>query len=163
MLWAQMFGKWRLGTCDNVWHHFFDLKIKANKRSKICHSPDYKNETATQLWSSAWILSLPERVFSSEGQLFLVLEHIFCEKVYHLVAQSRPLCDPMDCSLPGFSRQEYWSGLPCPPSGDLTKPGIEPRYSALQVHSLPSEPPGKPMNTTVGSLSLLQGNFLTQA
>ena len=104
MLWAQMFGKWRLGTCDNVRHHFFDLKIKANKRSKICHSPDYKNETATQLWSSAWILSLPERVFSSEGQLFLVLEHIFCERVYHLVAQSRPaLCDPMDCSLPGSS------------------------------------------------------------
>ena len=27
------------------------------------------------------------------------------------------LCDPMDCSLPAFSRQEYWSGLPCPPPG----------------------------------------------
>ena len=28
----------------------------------------------------------------------------------------------------GFSRQEYWSGLPCPPSGDLTDPGIEPAF-----------------------------------
>ena len=40
------------------------------------------------------------------------------------------LCDPMDCSPPdssvhGFSRQEYWSGLPFPTPGDLPKPGIE--------------------------------------
>ena len=33
----------------------------------------------------------------------------------------------------GFSRQEYWSGLPCPPPGDLPKPGIEPRSPTLQV------------------------------
>ena len=33
----------------------------------------------------------------------------------------------LHASLPmGFSRQEYWNGLPCPPSGDLPKPGIEP-------------------------------------
>ena len=44
----------------------------------------------------------------------------------------------------GFSRQEYWSGLPCPPPGDLPNPGIQPRSLALQVVSLPSEPPGKP-------------------
>ena len=41
------------------------------------------------------------------------------------------LCDLMDCSLPGtlvmgFSRQEYWSGLPFPSPGDLPDPGIEP-------------------------------------
>ena len=41
------------------------------------------------------------------------------------------LCDPMDYCLPGslsmgFSRQEYWSGLPCPPPGDIPDPGIEP-------------------------------------
>ena len=40
-------------------------------------------------------------------------------------------CDPMDCSPLGslsmrFSRQEYWSGLPCPPPGDLPDPGIKP-------------------------------------
>ena len=46
--------------------------------------------------------------------------------------QSCPtLCDPMDCSPPaplsmGFSRQEYWSGLPCLPPEDLPDPGIEP-------------------------------------
>ena len=44
----------------------------------------------------------------------------------------------------GFSREEYWSGLPCPLPGDLPNPGIEPRSPALQADSLPSEPPGKP-------------------
>ena len=37
----------------------------------------------------------------------------------------------------GFSRQEYWSGLPCPPRGDLPDPGIEPSSPALQADSLP--------------------------
>ena len=43
----------------------------------------------------------------------------------------------------GFSRQEYWSGLPCPPPGDLPNSGIKPRSPAFQADSLPSEPPGK--------------------
>ena len=65
------------------------------------------------------------------------------------VAQSCPtLCDPMDCSLPGssvqgFSRQEYWSGLPFPSPRDLPNPGIKPRSPALQTDTLPFEPPGK--------------------
>ena len=62
----------------------------------------------------------------------------------------------------GFSRQEHWSGLPCPPPGDLPHPGIELRSSALWEDSLLSEPPGKPMNTGVGCLSLFQGIFPTQ-
>ena len=37
----------------------------------------------------------------------------------------------------GFSRQEYWSGLPCPPPGDLPNPGIKPVSPAWQVGSLP--------------------------
>ena len=36
----------------------------------------------------------------------------------------------------GFSRQEYWSGLPCPPPGDLPDPGIKPGSPALQADSL---------------------------
>ena len=61
-----------------------------------------------------------------------------------------------------FSRPEYWSGQPFPSPGDLPNPGIKPRYPALQMDSLPAEPPGKPKNTGVGSLSLLQCIFLTQ-
>ena len=44
----------------------------------------------------------------------------------------------------GFSRQEHWSGLPCPLPGDLPDPGIEPKSPTLQTDSLRSEPPGKP-------------------
>ena len=46
----------------------------------------------------------------------------------------------------GFSRQEYWSGLPFPSPGDLPDPGIEPRSPALQADTLTSEPPGKPIS-----------------
>ena len=51
------------------------------------------------------------------------------------IARQAPL--PM-----GFSRQEYWGGLPCPPPGDLPNPGVEPTLpesSAFQVDSLPTE------------------------
>ena len=54
------------------------------------------------------------------------------------------------CQAPlsmGFSRQEYWIGLPYPPPGAIPNPGIEPESPAspaLQVDSLPTEPPGKP-------------------
>ena len=43
----------------------------------------------------------------------------------------------------GFSRQRYWSGLPCPFPEDLPDPGIKPGSPALQADALPSEPPGK--------------------
>ena len=51
------------------------------------------------------------------------------------------------CQAPlsmGLSRQEYWSGLPFPPPGDLPNQGNEPRFPTLQGNSLPAEPPGKP-------------------
>ena len=41
----------------------------------------------------------------------------------------------------GFSRQEYWSGLPFPSPGDLPNPGIEPGSPTLQADALLSEPP----------------------
>ena len=85
-----------------------------------------------------------------------------------LVAQScLTLCDPMDCSLPGSSvhgtlqaRMVEWVAFPSP--GDLLNPGIEPRSPTLQANSLSDELSGKPQNTGVGSLSLLQWIFLTQ-
>ena len=58
----------------------------------------------------------------------------------------------------GFSRHEYRRGLPCPPAGDLPHPRIEARSPALQVDSLPTEPPGMLRNTAVGSLFILQGS-----
>ena len=57
------------------------------------------------------------------------------------------LCNLWDCTCKappsmGFSRQDYWSGLPFPSPGDLPSPGIKPRSPALQPDSLLSEPQG---------------------
>ena len=49
----------------------------------------------------------------------------------------------------GFSRQEYWRGLPCPPPGNLPHPGIKPGSPALQTDSLQCEPLGKPITLTL--------------
>ena len=70
------------------------------------------------------------------------------------------LCNPMDCSPPvssvhGILRQEYCSGLPCPPPGDLPNPAIEPGSPALQADSLLSETPGKQR-----SLDLVLKNYI---
>ena len=46
----------------------------------------------------------------------------------------------------GFSRQEYWNGLPFPFPGKLPDPGIEPRSPVLHADALPFEPPGKPVH-----------------
>ena len=79
------------------------------------------------------------------------------------VAQSCPtLYYPMDYRVHEFPWQEYCSGLPFPSPGDLPNSGIKPGSPTLQADSLLSKPPGKPLNTGVGSLSLLQGIFPTQ-
>ena len=77
------------------------------------------------------------------------------------------LGDSMDCSLPGSSahgisqvRILEWVAISS--SRGSSRPGIEPRSPALQADSLPAESQGKPKNTGVGSLSLLQGIFPTQ-
>ena len=49
----------------------------------------------------------------------------------------------------GFSRQEYWSGLPCPSPRDLPDPGIEPKSPAWQADSLPFELQGSPEGMAV--------------
>ena len=73
-----------------------------------------------------------------------------------------PLCDPMDCvacQTPlsmGFSRQEYWSGLPFPFPGNHPDSGIEPWSPALQADSLPSEAPSESfLDSTQFSVHLL--------
>ena len=69
-----------------------------------------------------------------------VLSHFSCVQLFSslwTVASQAPL------SM-GFSRQEYWSGLPCPSPGDLPNPGIEPESPALQADCLHLEPPGSP-------------------
>ena len=61
----------------------------------------------------------------------------------HLFATSWTVACKAPLSM-GFSRQEYWSGSPCPGPGDLPDPRSKPRSPTLQADSLFSEPPGKP-------------------
>ena len=70
----------------------------------------------------------------------------------------------MDYSVHGILQATIveWVATPFPSPGNLPNPGIEPRSPTLQVGSLPAEPQGKPVNTGVVSLSLLQQVFLTQ-
>ena len=76
------------------------------------------------------------------------------------VAQSRPtLCNPMDNIVHGILQARI---LPFLSPGNLPNQGSEPRSPTLQVDSLSAKPKGKPKNTGVGSLSLLQSIFLTQ-
>ena len=75
------------------------------------------------------------------------------------ITQSCPtVCDPMDWILQ--ARILEWVAFPF--SRDLPNPGIEPRSPTLQADSLPAEPQGKPKNTLVGNLPLLQRISLTQ-
>ena len=72
-----------------------------------------------------------------------------------------PFWDPMNCSVQAllfmvFPRQEYWSGLPCPPPGDRPNPGIKLGSPALQADSLPCEVPGKPFSTGILQARILE-------
>ena len=67
-----------------------------------------------------------------------------------MVESCLTLCNPVDCSLPGslsmgFSRQEYWSGLPFPSPEELPHPGIKPWSPASQGGSLQLELQGSPV------------------
>ena len=58
-----------------------------------------------------------------------------------------------------FSRQEYWSLLPCPSPGDLPNPEIEPGSRALEADSLPTEPLGRPDSQSLTSVLTFQDNI----
>ena len=64
------------------------------------------------------------------------------------LSRVRLFATPWTVAYQGFSRQEYWSGLPFPSPGDLPNSGIVPRSPTLQADALPSEPSGK--HRTIG-------------
>jgi len=83
----------------------------------------------------------------------------------HTESESRSvvstLCYPVDYTVHGILQARILAWVAFPFSRDLPNPGIKPRSPTLQVDSFPAEPPGKPRNTEVGSLSLLQRIFPT--
>ena len=72
------------------------------------------------------------------------------------------LLAPWTIQFMEFPRPESWSGWPFSSPGDLPNPGMEHWSPTFQAGSLPSEPSGKPKNTGMGSLSLLQVTFPSQ-
>ena len=79
------------------------------------------------------------------------------------VAQScLTLCNPVDCKVHGTLKATIPEWVAFPFFRGSSNPGIESRSPTLQAASLPAKPRGKPKNTGVGRLSLLQRIFLTQ-
>ena len=72
------------------------------------------------------------------------------------------LYNPMDCIVHGILQARILEWVAFSSPGDHPKPGIAPRSPTSQIDSLPAEPQGKPTNTGMGSLSLLQQIFLIQ-
>ena len=107
--------------------------------------PDKKREMRRNL-ISCWHTCVRARAIAA---ILISRGHLSWMNVMHYMS-SRFICVwlcAILCQAPlpmGFSRQEYWNGLPCPSPGNLSYPGIEPRSPALQVGSLPSESLGKP-------------------
>ena len=97
-----------------------------------------------------WI-SPSERIMRQNHEAHVFSHHYKSTLAKWVVCMHPPLylalCDLWTLHTPlsmGFSRQEYWGRLPFPSPRDLPNPGFEPKFSALQVNSLPTDPPEKP-------------------
>ena len=96
-------------------------------------------------------------VYTSASPLSLVNSVSKTDKAYDtcVLSDVRLFATPRiaACQAPlsvGFPRQEYWSGFPFPPPGDLPNPGIEPGSTVLEADSSPTEPAGKPKRSQAG-------------
>ena len=114
-----------VGTQWKQWETLFwgTPKLDGDYSHEIKRCLLLERKAMTNLWVSEWVKSLSHvRLFATP---------------WTAAHQAPPSM--------GFSRQEYWSGLPFPSPGDLPDPGIEPRSPTLQSEALNSEPPGKPI------------------
>ena len=110
----------------------------------------------TPVTAKKWESIIPPCILStlSFSTCSRTIFYILCAQ---LLKSCPTLCKPVDCIPPdsmGFSKQEYWSGLPFPPPGDLSKPGIEPASPALAGGFFTTEPPGKLCGSDLALLGL---------
>ena len=112
-----------------------------NSREELSELTLYFPDSSCMFSYQPWVGQYDWRTLSSHACMWSCFSHVWLFLTPWTVSCQAPL------SL-GFSRQEYWSGLPCPPPGDLPDPEIEPFVSSLYLHwqvgSLPLVPPGKP-------------------
>ena len=108
------------------------------------------------------ILAINLLMWATVQTRFQPINHESVKVKVKVVSNVQLFGSPQTIQSMEFSRSEYWNGQSFPFLGGLPNPGIEPRSPALQAYSLPADPQGKPKNTGVGSLLLLQWIFLTQ-
>ena len=100
----------------------------------------------------AWGTNILQALWRSQKNknfFVYIYTHIYTHTYIHIhicicIERSRSVVSNSAPSSMGFSRQEYWSGLPFPSPVDHPNPGIKPGSPTLQADSLPSEPPGNP-------------------
>ena len=143
--WTEEPGRLQSIGLQRVKHKFFSVP---NSEKQL---PETYKGSLVHWYSPLWLCFSEENILSSWShgwQAFITCLSTMCYVVFSCLAVPNSLQPhgPQDARLLcpwGFSRQEYWSGLPCPPLGDLPNPGVEPRSPTLQADSLLSEPPGK--------------------
>ena len=128
-------SRWIVNQDTIKCNYNYDYKDMLVKDSLVLNIHFFLNSLLTDLALSFNALCARMLSCFSHVQLFVIL---------WTVASQAPL-------TMWFSRQEYWSGSPCPFLGDLPNPGIEPGSPALQVGSLPLAPPGKPTFSDLSS------------
>ena len=133
------------------------MSFSKNKRLTLCNpmgcSPPSSCVPGTSRTGILqWVAISFSRVFLTQGLNpgLLHCTQILCHLSHQGSPDSEALCDPrtvaLQAPLPmGLHRQEYWSGLPFPPPGDLLNQGIKTRSPTMQADSLLSEPTGKPL------------------
>ena len=98
-----------------------------------------------------WSHLVPDIIFDYRFSLFVCVCLLSHFSRVHLFATLWTVACQVSLSM-GFSRQENWSGLPCPPPWNLPHPGIKPRSPTLQADCLPAELPGKPFSLLISNL-----------
>ena len=99
---------------------------------------------------------------TEESFIYYISFSSICKKINESLSSVQLFATSQTIQSMEFSRPEYCSGQHFPSPGKLPNPGIEPRFPALQVDSLPAETQGKPKSTGVGSLAFLHRIFPIQ-
>ena len=108
-----------------------------------------------ELWCLEWECNLVQPLWKTVGRCLKILEIpsmklLSCVRLFATPWTAAHQAPPSV----GFSRQEYWSGLPFLSPGDLPDPEIEPGSSALWADALPSEPPEIPYDPSIPLLGI---------
>ena len=137
--------------------------IKKSTNNKCCRGCGVKGTLLHYWWGCKPVQSLGRTLWRLLQKLEIELPCVCAQLLscVQLFVTPWTLACQLSLSKEVF-RQEYWSVWPSPLPGDLPKSRTAPRSLTVQTDSLTSEPPEKPKNTGIGSLSLLQQIFLSQ-